>query len=267
MHIDLRGKVALVTGAGRGIGREIALTLASEGVRTVAMDVNPDHLAELHQVFAEHQFEGFQQVCDIREYSEIEMVIQEVEHQYGRIDILVNNAGVASGGLVESLSEEVWDLNMDVNLKGSFLMCKAVLPIMKRQKSGRILNAASFAAIIPSLGGAAYAASKAGIVHFTRVLAGELGPWNITVNCYAPGVIPTDLNRFADRSPKEQKELLDNLSLRRWGNKQEIAHLICYLASDYASYITGTMIDISGGKLATQVPRMAYEWAANELNV
>ncbi|MCR8631507.1 SDR family NAD(P)-dependent oxidoreductase [Paenibacillus radicis (ex Xue et al. 2023)] len=264
MLIDLRGKVALVTGAGRGIGREIALTLAGEGVRTIAIDVNEEHLADLNQVFAENGFEGFQQVCDIRDFSAIEKVVQEAEYKYGRIDILVNNAGVASGGLVETMSEEIWDLNLDINLKGTFLMCKAVLPIMKRQKYGRIINAASFAAIIPSLGGSAYATSKAGVVHFTRVLAGELGPWNITVNCYAPGVIPTDMNRFADRSPQEQKELLDNLSLRRWGNKQEIAHLICFLASDFAVYITGTMIDISGGKLATQVPRLAYEWAAEE---
>jgi 3-oxoacyl-[acyl-carrier protein] reductase len=262
--IDLHGKVAIVTGAGRGIGREIALTLAREGTKTIVIDLNPVYLAEVKKQFDENGLEGFQQVCDIRDFSDIQRVVLEAEQKYGRIDILVNNAGVASGGPVESLSEEIWDLNLDINLKGTFLMCKAVIPVMKRQKSGRIINAASFAAIIPSFGSAAYATSKAGVVHFTRVLAGELGPWNITVNCYAPGVIPTEMNHFAERTFEQQEQLLDNLSLRRWGNKEEIGHLICILASDYAGYITGTMIDISGGKLATQVPRVAYEQAAVE---
>jgi len=262
--IDLHGKVAIVTGAGRGIGREIALKLAREGTKTIVIDLNPVLLEEVKKVFDENGLEGFHQVCDIRDFSDIQRVVQEAERRYGRIDILVNNAGVAGGGPVESLSEEIWDLNIDVNLKGTFLMCKAVIPAMKRQKHGRIINAASFAAIIPSYGSAAYAVSKAGVAHFTRVLAGELGPWNITVNCYAPGVIPTEMNHFAERSPEEQKQLLDNLSLRRWGNKEEIGDLICILASDYAGYITGTMIDISGGKLATQVPRIAYERAEAE---
>jgi 3-oxoacyl-[acyl-carrier protein] reductase len=141
-------------------------------------------------------------------------------------------------------------------------MCKGVLPVMKRQRAGRIINASSFAAIVPSLGGAAYASSKAGIVTFTRVLAGEVGPWNITVNCYAPGMIPTEMNRFADAPPERKERLLDTLTLRRWGQAAEIAHLVCFLASDHAGYITGTLIDISGGKLATQMPRAAYDRAA-----
>ena len=124
---------------------------------------------------------------------------------FGRIDILVNNAGVALGGPVEELSEEAWDLNHDINLKGTFLMCRAVIPFMKRQRWGRILNAASFAAIVPIVGSAAYAASKAGVHFFTRALAGELGPWNVTVNCYAPGMIPTEMNRFAEAPPERQQ--------------------------------------------------------------
>jgi 3-oxoacyl-[acyl-carrier protein] reductase len=137
-------------------------------------------------------------------------------------------------------------------------MCKAVIPAMKRQGSGRILNAASFAAIIPSIGGAAYAAAKAGVAGFTRVLAGELGPSNVTVNAYAPGMIPTDMNHFADRDPAEQQRLLDTLTLRRWGDPADVANLICFLASDLAGYITGTMIDVSGGKFATQMPWVAH---------
>jgi 3-oxoacyl-[acyl-carrier protein] reductase len=133
---------------------------------------------------------------------------------------------------------------------------------MKAQPSGRIINAASFAAIVPSIGSAAYGASKAAVVQFTRTLAGELGPWDITVNSYAPGMIPTAMNGFADLPRADQDRLLDTLSLRRWGDPADVAALICFLASDAASYITGALIDVSGGKLATQIPGKAYELAA-----
>jgi 3-oxoacyl-[acyl-carrier protein] reductase len=141
-------------------------------------------------------------------------------------------------------------------------MCQAVIPVMKRQRSGRIINAASFAAILPITGSSAYAASKAGVHYFTRVLAGELGPWNVTVNCYAPGMIPTEMNHFREQPAERQRRLLDTLTFRRWGEPKEVANLVCFLASDLAGYITGTMIDVSGGKLATQIPRLAWEAAA-----
>ena len=262
MQIDLRGKVAIVTGAGRGIGREIALTLAAEGVTTVATDVRQDSLDALAAELAARGFAGRQHLCDVRDAARVAETVADVHRAFGRIDILVNNAGVAPGAPVEELSEETWDLNLDVNLKGTFLMCRAVAPIMKRQRWGRILNAASFAAIVPMTGTAAYAASKAGVHYFTRVLAGELGPWNVTVNCYAPGMIPTEMNRFAEAPPERQRRLLDSLTLRRWGQARDVAHVICFLASDLAGYVTGTMIDLSGGKLATQIPRLAYEGAA-----
>jgi 3-oxoacyl-[acyl-carrier protein] reductase len=264
VNIDLKGKVALVTGAGRGIGRQIARTLAHEGVITVATDVNEVLLADVAKEFSDNKLQGNQYVCDVRDFSRIQEVVEDVQSLYGRIDILVNNAGVASGGPVDTLQEDIWDMNIDINLKGTFLMCKAVAPVMKRQRSGRIINAASFAAIVPSYGSAAYASSKAAVQQFTRVLAGELGPWDITVNCYAPGMIPTDMNHFADLPEERQQRLLDTLTLRHWGKKEDVAHLVCFLSSDFASYITGSMIDVSGGKLATQIPRVAYEIAEKE---
>ena len=167
MQIDLKGKIAIVTGAGRGIGREIASTLAREGVVTVVTDIDQEQLDDVARQFAEEGWEGRQFLCDVRKKEDVRRTVDSVVQAYRRIDILVNNAGVARGGLIESLDEEVWDLNQDVNLKGTFLMCQAVIPVMKRQQSGRIINAASFAAVIPTIGGAAYAVLQSGrrLVH------------------------------------------------------------------------------------------------------
>jgi 3-oxoacyl-[acyl-carrier protein] reductase len=202
-------------------------------------------------------------ICDVRDLARIGEVVDAVAAEHGRVDILVNNAGVGATGPIDLLSEESWRFCHDVNLTGTFLMCKAVVPVMKRQGSGRIINASSFAAIVPSVAHAAYASSKAGVAHFTRALAGELGPWNVTANAYAPGMIPSELNHFTERAPEEQKTLLDTLTLRRWGSAVDIGNLVCFLASDQAGYITGTLIDISGGKFATQVPSVAYDYAAS----
>lgn len=138
-------------------------------------------------------------------------------------------------------------------------MCKGVIPFMKAQGFGQIINAASFAAISPRVGSVTYASSKAAVAHLSRGLAGELGPWGITVNAYAPGMIPTEMNHFTELPDDKQNELLSTLTLRRWGSTDDIANLICFLASEKASYITGALIDVSGGKLATQIPSEAYD--------
>jgi len=258
MHIDLSGKVAIVTGAGRGIGLEIARRFAHEGAIVVALDIRQDWLDALAAEWRQNGWSGQQYLCDVQSRGEVDAVVNAIEQSIGHIDILINNAGIARGTKVEDMDDEVWDANLAINLSGVMKMCRAVIPTMKRQGSGRILNAASFAAIIPSIGGAAYSASKAGVESLSRVLAGELGAFNITVNAYAPGMIPTEMNHFAERDPATQERLLDTLTLRRWGAPEDVANLLVFLASDQASYITGTMIDVSGGKFATQMPWMAH---------
>jgi 3-oxoacyl-[acyl-carrier protein] reductase len=261
MELDLRGSVAIVTGGGRGIGREIVDGLAREGAKVVAVDVNDEDLEALREAYKADGREGLCLHCDVRDSAQVREVVATAVDTFGRVDILVNNAGVAGGGPVEDLDEERWRALLDVNLTGPFLTCKAVIPHMKRQRYGRIINASSYAAITPGYGGAGYAASKAGVIYLTRVLAGELGPWNITANSYAPGMIPTQMNHFADLPADTQDTLLDMLALRRWGAPEDIVNLIVFLASEQAGYITGTLIDASGGKLAVQRPQQAYEHA------
>lgn len=263
MHINLTGQVAVVTGAGQGIGKAIAVTLANEGVTTVCLDSNPTALsrvaAELETTGGSHR----EYVCDVRDSATIDTVVSSISNELGHLDILVNNAGVVGNGPLDLLDEGTWDLVHDINLKGTFLMCRSVIPCMKRQRKGRIINAASFAATVPIYGSGAYASSKSAVAHFTRALAGELGPWNITANAYAPGMIPTSMNHFDELPDAEQERLLDTLTLRHWGSAADVANLVCFLASDQAAYITGTLIDVSGGKLASQLPQLAYEAAAS----
>ncbi len=258
MLIDLQDRVVLVTGAGRGIGRTIAETFAREGASVVALDVGSDDLRRLESDLAARGTTVVPAVADVRDATAVQAVVDATVERWGRVDVLVNNAGINVEGRLEELDAADWDRCFEVNVRGTFATCRAVAPVMKRQRSGRILNAASFAAIVPSIGASAYAASKAAVAQFTRTIAGELGPWGITANSYAPGMIPTAMNGFAELSPEDQARKLDTLSLRRWGEPQDVANLLCFLASDLASYITGTLVDVSGGKLATQIPAAAY---------
>ncbi|MDQ1530622.1 MAG: hypothetical protein QOE37_727 [Microbacteriaceae bacterium] len=251
MLIDLRGKVVVVTGAARGIGAAIADAFAEEEAQVVRLDLAvggfPASDTDL--------------VCDVTDEAAVQQTVARILDRFGRIDVLVNNAGINLEGLLETLTDDAWRRCFEVNVGGVFRMCKAVVPAMKRQRSGRILNAASFAAIVPSVASSAYAASKAAVVQLTRVLASELGPYGVTVNAYAPGMVPTGINGFAEMGEAAQSRLLDTLSLRRWEEPRDVADLLRFLASDAAGYITGTLVDVSGGKLATQIPRRAYELA------
>lgn len=251
MELNLRNKVVVVTGAGRGIGAVIAQRFAGEGARVVVMDLTFPEGSPADG--------GVDRVaCNVADPASVSAAVDEVVRRHGTIDVLINNAGINVEGTVDALDWERWKACFDVNVGGVFLMSQAVAPVMKQAGSGRIINAASFAAIVPSVGSAAYAASKAAVVSFTRVLASELGPFDITVNAYAPGMVPTAMNGFAEMPTEAQDRLLDTLSLRRWESADDVADLLIFLASDAASYITGTLVDVSGGKLATQIPARAY---------
>ncbi|MBT1677470.1 SDR family NAD(P)-dependent oxidoreductase [Curtobacterium aurantiacum] len=247
MHLDLTDRVVVVTGAARGIGRTLADRFVSEGCRVVALDLAFEPDFPLDHV-----------VCNVADPQSVHDAVDEVVRRHGTIDVLVNNAGINVTGTVAELEWDAWRRCMDVNLGGTFLMSQAVAPVMQAAGRGRIVNAASFAAIVPSVGSAAYAASKAAVVSFTRVLASELGPWGITVNAYAPGMVPTAMNGFATMPADAQERLLDTLSLRRWETPDDVADLLVFLASDASGYITGTLLDVSGGKLATQIPARAH---------
>lgn len=251
MEINLRNRVALVTGAGRGIGRVIAETYAREGMVTIGVDLAIPEDADQAPAI---QWE----TCDIADAAAVTELVDGVVARHGTLDVLVNNAGVNVEKPADELTAEEWDFVFAVNVRGTFNTCRAATPHLKKQRSGRILNAASFAAIIPSGGASVYAASKSAVVQFSRTLASELGPWGITVNSYAPGMIPTLINRFAELPPEDQERRLDQLSIRRWGTAEDIANLLCFLASDLAGYITGTLVDVSGGKFATQMPGAMY---------
>ncbi|NII41762.1 3-oxoacyl-[acyl-carrier protein] reductase [Curtobacterium flaccumfaciens] len=266
MHLDLSDRVVVVTGAARGIGRTIAERFRREGAHVVALDLaaaladratddQPGGPASVPD--ATHALEVL--ACDVTDPASVRAAVDEVVARHGTVDVLVNNAGINVEGRVADLGWDAWRRCMDVNLGGTFLMSQAVAPVMQRAGRGRIINAASFAAIVPSVGSAAYAASKAAVVQFTRVLASELGPWGITVNAYAPGMVPTAMNGFATMPTADQDRLLDTLSIRRWETPDDVADVLLFLASDLSGYVTGTLLDVSGGKFATQIPSRAYE--------
>ncbi|WP_029150342.1 SDR family NAD(P)-dependent oxidoreductase [Microbacterium indicum] len=259
MEWDIAGRVVVVTGAGRGIGRTIAETFAAAGARVAALDIVEEGVLDLARSAKEkgYDVEGFS--VDVTDGSSVRSTLARAAERFGGIDVVVNNAGINVEGRVADLDEGAWQRCFDVNVAGVFRVCQAAIPYVTESAHGRIINAASFAALVPSIGSAAYAASKAAVVQFTRVLAGELGPHGVTVNAYAPGMIPTAMNGFAEMPQDAQNRLLDTLTLRRWGAPEEVADLLLFLASDASRYITGTLVDVSGGKLVTQIPARAYE--------
>ncbi|MBX7251472.1 MAG: 3-oxoacyl-[acyl-carrier-protein] reductase [Candidatus Promineofilum sp.] len=243
----LEGKVAVVTGASRGIGRAIAETLAAEGASVV---VNyQSNAAAAEAVVAGIRERGGQALAvaaDVSDMAAAEGLIRAALEAYDHIDIVVNNAGTTRDTLLLSMKEEQWDVVIDTNLKSVFNVCKAAArPMLRRKKGGRIINISSVAGIVGQPGQTNYAASKAGIIGFSKSLAKELGSRGITVNVVAPGFVPTDLT--AGLPEDLVKQTLAYIPLGRWGEAQEVAHAVAFLASDRAAYITGEVLRVDGG--------------------
>lgn len=242
----LNGKVALVTGAGRGIGREIALELAKNGAFVIVnYNGSREHAEEAVKMITENGGRAVFFQCSVADFSQTSAMVQKVIEKYGRLDILVNNAGITKDNLIMKMSEEDFDRVLDTNLKGTFNMIRHASRQMIRQKSGKIINIASVSGILGNAGQSNYAASKAGVIGLTKTMARELAARGINVNAVAPGFINTEMTQVLSDTVKEQA--VSQIPFRRFGEAKEVAQVVSFLASDAASYITGQVICVDGG--------------------
>ena len=242
----LEGKVAVVTGAARGIGKEIALKYASEGADIAFTDLVIDENGKK----TEEEIAALGVRCkgypsDASDFAATEAGVEEIKKDFGRIDVLVNNAGITMDGLMLRMTEKQWDKVISVNLKSAFNYIHAVLPIMMRQKSGSIINMASVVGVHGNAGQANYAASKAGLIALAKSIAQEVGSRGIRANAIAPGFIETAMTEALPAEVRE--EWASKIPLRRGGKVEDIANVATFLASDMAGYVTGQVIQVDGG--------------------
>lgn len=246
MKFDLSGKVAVVTGSSRGIGASIVKTLAAQGAKVVVNHRNsPEGAAEVVAAVKEAGGEALVIQADVSQSSEAQRLIKETVDSCGQIDILVNNAGTTRDTLIMTMKDEDWDMVLKTNLSSTFYCSKAVVRPMMKKHSGRIINITSVVGLAGQAGQTNYAASKAGIVGFTKSLAKEVGSRNITVNAVAPGFVPTALTEVL---PEEMmKSVIGNTPLGRLGTVEDVANAVLFLASDEAAFITGQVLTVDGG--------------------
>ena len=244
--MNLKDKIALVTGGSRGIGREIALKLSKEGSHIAFFYTSNEEKAR--EVVKELESNGVKAMAlkvDVSVESEVVEAVKLVEKDFGTIDILVNNAGITRDNLLIRMSEKDWEDVLDINLKGAFLTTKAVVRKMMKKRYGKIINISSIVGVKGNIGQSNYSASKAGIIGFTKSMAQELAARGIRVNAIAPGFIETDMTDVLSSDVKE--EMLKNIPLGGLGKPEDIANLVVFLASSKADYITGQVINIDGG--------------------
>jgi len=242
--MDLSGKVAIVTGSSRGIGKAIALKLADAGASVVVTG----HIEDAEPVAAEIRARGRQSLAvkaSVTSAADIEKLVEATLSTFGRVDILVNNAGITRDQLVLKMSEDDWDAVLDTNLKSVFLCTRAVLRPMLKQRWGRIINISSVIGLIGNPGQANYAASKAGIIGFTKSIAKEVGSRGITANVIAPGFIETKMTQAMNEA--QRQELLKRIPVGSLGTPEDVAEAAAFLASEGARYITGQVLGVDGG--------------------
>lgn len=240
-----KDKVAVITGASRGIGRSIALALAEAGAKIVAVDLDPVATAAIVAELKDNGTEAIAVIGNVTVSEDTEKMIDAAVAAFGRVDILVNNAGITRDGLLMRMKDEDWDAVLSVNLKGAFLCSRAASKVMTKQRYGRIINIASVVGQMGNAGQANYCASKAGLIGLTKSNARELAKRNVTVNAVAPGFIATAMT---DALPeKVREELTAQIPLARLGSAEDIAHAVVFLALEKSAYITGHVIAVNGG--------------------
>lgn len=242
----LKGKVALITGAARGIGKAVAIKFAEEGCNIAFTDLVINETAEKTLVeLRSLGIEARAYASNAASFDESHTVVEQIVKDFGRIDILVNNAGITKDGLLLRMSEAQWDAVLNVNLKSAFNFIHACAPVMMRQRSGSIINMSSIVGVEGNAGQANYSASKAGMIGLAKSTAKEFGSRGIRANCIAPGFILTDMTL---QLPEEtRKEWEKNIPLRRGGTVDEVAKVALFLASDLSSYVSGQVIECTGG--------------------
>jgi len=246
--MKLKDRVVIVTGGARGIGKAIALSFVREGAKVALVDVDKDKLEVLKNEFEKEKRKVITISCDITKSSEVNGMVNQVHKKFNRIDILVNNAGIIRRGTIETVTEQDWDRVIEVNLKGTFNCCKAVVEIMKSQRYGKIVNISSIAGKMGDITSApGYGPSKAGVDALTKTLARQLAPYGINVNAVSPHAIETEMS--AQWSEERRKEIIASIPLGRLGKPEDVANAALFLASDEASFITGEILDVNGGAL------------------
>jgi len=242
---ELEGKVAIVTGASGGIGQAVAVAMASAGADVVVCGQNQGRLDATARLIQSSGRKVLSYSMNISQADAVQQMVDDVMAKWSRIDVLVNNAGITRDGLIMRMSEQDWDEVMNVNLKSIFLCTRGVTRVMMKQRSGSIINISSIIGLIGNPGQANYAASKGGIISFTKSVARELASRNIRANAIAPGFIETSMT---EKIPENlQKKMLEAIPLGRYGKPENVADLAVFLASDRSSYITGQVISICGG--------------------